>query len=142
MNKLKNAKHEFVLDPKLDADCIFVADLSLSRLLLMNDKRYPWVILVPKRKGISEIHYLPRKDQISLFRETTTIAEIIEDLFNPRKLNIAAIGNIVSQLHIHIIGRNENDPAWPAPVWGHSAAVNYGRDESEELIDKLLAILT
>ena len=142
MNKLNNTKQEFALDPKLDADCIFITDLSLSRLLLMNDKRYPWVILVPKREEISEIHYLPAEDQISLFCEITSIAEIIEDLFVPKNLNIATIGNVVSQLHIHVIGRNENDPAWPDPVWGHSVAINYVTDEAEELIRKLLTKLT
>ena len=104
----------------------------------MNDRRYQWLILVPRRDDMREIHHLSSPDQTSLFEEITRVSELLETEFNPTKMNIGALGNIVSQLHIHVIARNEGDPAWPGPVWGHSSAVAYASDEIEKLKEKLI----
>jgi diadenosine tetraphosphate (Ap4A) HIT family hydrolase len=128
----------FKLDFRLAADCHLVTDLALSRVLLMNDRRYQWLILVPRRDDMREIHHLSSLDQASLYEEITRVSELLEAEFNPTKMNIGALGNIVSQLHIHVIARNEGDPAWPGPVWGHSSAVAYASDDIEKLIEKLI----
>jgi len=127
----------FVLDPRLYEDCIEITNLKLSKMLLMNDCRYNWLILVPRREKISEIHHLNTIEQQLLFDEITRTAEFLEKEFCPTKINIGAIGNIVSQLHIHIVARNEGDPAWPNPVWGHSLSVAYDKDIAKELVGKI-----
>jgi len=130
-------KITFVLDPRLYEDCIEITNLKLSKMLLMNDCRYNWLILVPRREKISEIHHLNTIEQQLLFDEITRTAEFLEKEFCPTKINIGAIGNIVSQLHIHIVARNEGDPAWPNPVWGHSLSVAYDKDIAKELVGKI-----
>ncbi len=104
----------------------------------MNDSRYPWLILVPRRPAISEIHHLPTTDQQSLFTEIIKVAEFLEEEFKPAKINIGAIGNIVPQLHVHIVSREFNDPAWPDPVWGHSPQVPYQKREARKIIKKII----
>lgn len=131
----------FTLDPRLAADCHTVSDLSLSRVLLMNDARYPWLILVPRRAGVREIHHLSPEDQTTLFNEIITVSKLLEAEFTPHKMNVGALGNIVAQLHIHVIARNESDPAWPGPVWGHSAATLYSTTHAAELTKSLGAKL-
>ncbi|MGY8998640.1 MAG: HIT domain-containing protein [Rhodospirillales bacterium] len=123
----------FILDTRLANDCHKVTDLELSHVLLMNDERYPWLILVPRRKDIREIHHLSTHDRNLLFCEIIKVSEYLERKFQPIKLNIGALGNIVSQLHIHILARNANDAAWPGPVWGHSTAVPYSAIQLERL---------
>ena len=91
----------------------------------MNDSRYPWVILVPRVSGVSEIFELTQGDQFQLMRESSAVAKVMTQLFLPKKLNIAAIGNKVSQLHVHHVARSESDAVWPEPVWGRGAALNY-----------------
>ena len=137
MSKVEGQLFHFELDPRLANDCIEITDLNLSRMLLMDDIRYPWLILVPRRKAVSEIHHLTPKDQKYLFIEITKSAEFLEKEFQPSKINIGAIGNIVPQLHIHIIARNTNDPAWPNPVWGHSSPVNYDKDNASKILKKI-----
>jgi diadenosine tetraphosphate (Ap4A) HIT family hydrolase len=132
-----NKENEFSLDPRLVADTHNIIDLPLSRILLMNDQRYPWVILVPRRLKILEIHHLSDEDQISLYSEINCAARLLETEFKPKKLNIGAIGNIVPQLHIHIVARNEKDPAWPGPVWGHSVAIAYSKNKKGQILDRL-----
>ncbi|MEE3000082.1 MAG: HIT family protein [Pseudomonadota bacterium] len=127
----------FVLDPRLYEDCIEITNLKLSKMLLMNDCRYNWLILVPRREKISEIHHLNTIEQQLLFDEITRTAEFLEKEFCPTKINIGAIGNIVSQLHIHIVARNAGDPAWPNPVWGHSRSVAYDKDIAKKLVGKI-----
>ena len=127
----------FILDPILAKDCMEIIDLEVSKLLLMNDSRYPWLILVPRRTAISEINHLPTKDQQSLFTETIKVAEFLEEEFQPAKINIGAIGNIVPQLHVHIISREFNDPAWPHPVWGHGPQVPYQNGEARKIAKKI-----
>ena len=114
-----------------------ITDLVLSKMLLMNDSRYRWLILVPRREAITEIHHLPAEDQQCLFTEITTVSEFLEKEFKQEKINIGAIGNIVPQLHIHIVTRQINDPAWPDPVWGHSPQVPYQKREALKIIEKI-----
>jgi diadenosine tetraphosphate (Ap4A) HIT family hydrolase len=111
-------------------------------MLLMNDSRYPWLILVPRRVAITEIHHLPAKEQQYLYTEITKTAEFLEEEFQLTKINIGALGNIVPQLHIHIVGRTSSDPAWPNPVWGHSPQVPYQKRESHKIIKKIITNFT
>lgn len=110
--------NDFELHPRLAADTVEITRLPLCRVLLMNDANYPWVILVPERTGIREIHELSETGQIQLIKESSHVSRVMSQLFNPEKMNIAALGNVVPQLHIHHIARFEHDPAWPRPVWG------------------------
>jgi diadenosine tetraphosphate (Ap4A) HIT family hydrolase len=115
----------FRLDARLAADCIRVGCLHLSELLLYNDARYPWFVLVPRRVAITEIFELDAPDQQQLCRESARLSQFMKTRFHADKLNIGALGNIVPQLHVHHIARYRGDPAWPGPVWGHSAAESY-----------------
>ena len=94
-------------------------------MLLFNDFRYPWLILVPKKPGLKEIDDLSRDDRILLAEDTYVAARVIRELYSPLKLNIGSLGNVVRQLHVHVVGRSECDPAWPGPVWGHSPREPY-----------------
>jgi diadenosine tetraphosphate (Ap4A) HIT family hydrolase len=134
--------NSFELHPRLAADTAFVTDLDLSKLLLLNDSQYPWTLLVPRRPDIKEAHHLSDADQQQLLRESNMLCKVMEELFNPHKLNVAAIGNVVPQLHIHHIARFETDPAWPAPVWGALPAVPYSSDEKEQLVQRIKAAVT
>jgi diadenosine tetraphosphate (Ap4A) HIT family hydrolase len=115
----------FELDPRLAADTVEIGTLDLCRVLLMNDVRYPWLILVPGKPDLAEIGDLDRDDRLLLMDEIETASAALAGLYNPIKMNVGALGNIVRQLHIHIVGRAECDPAWPGPVWGHSPADAY-----------------
>lgn len=122
----------FQLDARLAQDTTPVTSFALSRVLLMNDARYPWLILVPARDGLSELHDLNASDQALLNDESIRVSRAMTELFTPKKINVGALGNIVRQLHIHIVARRTDDPAWPGPVWGHSPAVPY---TVEQLVD-------
>jgi len=124
----------FVLHPRLEADTAFIADWPLCRLLLMNDARYPWLILVPRRPGVVEMMDLVTDDRALLLNEMMRAGEIIRGLPQVTKLNIGALGNVVPQLHVHIVGRHPGDPAWPGPVWGHSPAAPYEAQNQDRLI--------
>ncbi|WP_305907150.1 HIT family protein [Methylomarinum sp. Ch1-1] len=124
----------FQLHPRLEQDCIEIGRLSLSRLLLMNDSQYPWCILVPEREDISEIYQLSPTDQQQLQQESCLLSKTLAEIYNADKMNIAAIGNMVPQLHIHHIVRYRNDRAWPAPVWGQFDAIPYGKKQLKEQI--------
>lgn len=115
----------FALDPRLQKDTCGLGDFPLCRLLLLNDCSYPWFILVPRRAGISEIHHLSEADRAQLWCESMQLSFWMESAYNFTKLNVAALGNIVSQLHLHHIGRSPGDPTWPGPVWGQHPAVAY-----------------
>ncbi|WP_395828515.1 HIT domain-containing protein, partial [Elstera sp.] len=119
------ATGEFSLDSRLAQDTVPVAALALCTVLLMKDARFPWLILVPGRAGAVEILDLSPGDQARLGAEITQCAEILRAVATPLKLNIGALGNIVRQLHVHIVARNEGDAAWPGPVWGSGAAAPY-----------------
>lgn len=132
----------FELHPRLAADTAFVLDGPLSRVLLMNDAHYPWVILVPRRPGIREIYELEPAEQQTLLRESSVLGRTLMELFGGDKLNIAALGNLVPQLHVHHVVRRRDDPAWPAPVWGKLPAQPYGEAVMAERLSSLRAQLT
>lgn len=115
----------FKLHPCLEQDCIAIGRFELCRLLMMNDSLYPWFILVPERADLQEIYQLSKADRELLTEESSYLAENLAELYKADKMNIAAIGNRVPQLHIHHIVRYQVDKAWPAPVWGKFAAVPY-----------------
>lgn len=127
----------FQLHPQLQQDCIRLGRLELCRLLLMNDSQYPWFILVPEIGDIREIYQLSPTHRSLLQEESCQIAERLARLFNADKMNVAAIGNLVPQLHIHHIVRYRSDKAWPAPVWGKFDAVPYTEHQLEELLPKI-----
>ena len=122
----------FTLHPTLTRDTVEVTRLPLCRVLLMKDSRFPWLILVPERDGARAIHDLPPADRATLIEEIAQASQILERLFHPDKLNVGALGNIVPQLHVHVVARTVGDPAWPGPVWGSGAAMLYGAAELEE----------
>ncbi len=124
----------FKLNERLDNDTIEICDLSLCKVLLMNDSNYPWLILVPQINGLTELHQIPENRQGDLWKDIANASEILENLFSPKSLNVAALGNVVSQLHIHVVARFEDDPTWPGPIWGQAPAVPYSDDEREILI--------
>lgn len=131
----------FVLDQRLLQDTVPVGDFPLSRLLLSNDSQYPWFILVPRRADISEVFQLSEADQAQLWSETNSLSQTLLRLFNADKMNVAALGNVVSQLHMHVIVRHKTDVAWPAPVWGKHPAVPYSADQSAAIIARLKDVL-
>ena len=131
-----------ILHERLQADCFVVCKLSLSLLLLRNDCNYPWFILVPQRAAVREIYQLSDTDQQQLMRESSALAACIETEFKADKINIAALGNVVPQLHIHHIVRYHTDAAWPDPVWGKMPEVAYDRQQAEQLCTRVSGLLT
>lgn len=125
----------FKLHAQLEKDCIELGQFELCTLLLMNDSSYPWFILVPERENISEIYELSDEDQLLLSKESNFLALILKNYFYADKINIAALGNVVPQLHIHHIARYHEDRSWPAPVWGKHEAVQYTEDELNKILD-------
>jgi diadenosine tetraphosphate (Ap4A) HIT family hydrolase len=119
----------FTIHNKLQADTIEILSLALSRVLLMNDSSFPWLILVPAREDISEIYELGQGDRSVLIEEVALASGILRDLYMPDKINLGALGNLVPQLHIHLIGRFMTDRAWPGPVWGAGTARPYQEKE-------------
>jgi len=124
----------FTLDPRLQQDTLYIAEFSLCKVLLMNDARYPWVILVPKITGLTEIFELDEAGQQQLMVESNFVAEKLKKIVQSDKMNVAALGNVVSQLHIHHVARFIQDDAWPAPVWGKGEAIAYTPAESDAVI--------
>ena len=131
----------FTLDARLAADALPVGRFGLSRLLLMNDATYPWLILVPERPAISEIFDLAPADLESLAAETALVGRMLKALVAADKINVAALGNVVPQLHVHVIARFVADPAWPGPIWGRVPARAYTVDEAAPLVDKISGAL-
>jgi diadenosine tetraphosphate (Ap4A) HIT family hydrolase len=132
---------EFELDPRLAADTFLVGETPLCLLLLMNDARYPWLILVPRRGDITEPFELGEADQAQLWQESMRLGEAMKAHFAADKLNIAALGNQVAQLHVHHIARFHVDAAWPGPVWGVGSAVPYGDAARDALMGELRGVL-
>jgi len=116
---------KFTLHHRLQEDTTEIIHLELSRVLLMNDSSFPWLILVPERQGVQEVYELSIEDRSVLIEEIAVASEIIQRLYFPDKINIGALGNLVPQLHIHVIGRFRTDRAWPGPVWGTGPARPY-----------------
>ncbi|MDO8289126.1 MAG: HIT domain-containing protein [Parvibaculum sp.] len=130
--------HElFRLHERLAADTWTIKDLALSRVLLMNDKRYPWLILVPRRDDLRDFHDVAEADKAALHAEIDHASAVLKELTGAFKINVAAIGNMVPQLHVHVIARFEEDAVWPKPVWGLGEAVPYSPSEVGSLIEKL-----
>ena len=132
----------FNLDSRLQQDCIVIGDFPLCRLLLMNDAQFPWFILVPRRADVSELFQLDAADQQLLWQETTALAQVLKDSFAADKMNVAAIGNVVSQLHMHVIVRRRSDALWPAPVWGKLPAQPYDVERLAQIGSQLRQVLS
>lgn len=124
----------FTLHPQLESDTLFIKDFPISRVLLMNDSRVPWFILVPRRMNMTEIYQLNFEEQLQLLKEINIIAKWAHHFFAADKMNIAALGNSVAQLHIHVIARHKQDFAWPKPVWGLGEREIYTSQAAEQLI--------
>ena len=127
----------FQLHPRLKQDCISIGRFDLCQLLMMNDSHYPWFILVPEKADIKEIYQLAKPDQHTLLEESSYLAENLAALYKADKMNIAAIGNLVPQLHIHHIVRYQSDKAWPDPVWGKFAAIPYTQQQIADNITRI-----
>ncbi len=126
------------LHPQLKKDCIQLGEFTLCSLLLLNDANYPWFILLPNRVGITEMHHLSEIDQQQLMTESMFFSQCLEQVFQADKLNIAALGNVVPQLHIHHIARFTTDACWPAPVWGAVSTISYNEAQLKNIKKQLL----
>lgn len=127
----------FELDRRLEADSEPLLWLGLCEMRLMNDRRWPWVVLVPQRAGIEELHELTPLDQAMLTFETNLVAQGLKQVTGCTKINVAALGNVVRQLHVHVVARNEGDPGWPGPVWGHGQREPYPRTDMHQFKERL-----
>ena len=134
---MKQAAPGWQLHPQLAADTHPLASLALCELRLMDDANYPWLVLVPRVAGARELIDLQGEQRHRLADEIDSAAHALRTVFRPRKLNVAALGNVVPQLHVHVIARFEEDPAWPAPVWGRVAARPYTPEQLVERIARL-----
>ncbi len=131
------ASSSWTLHPQLATDTVTVGDLPLARALLAKDANYPWLILVPRRAGVSELIDLEENEQVQLLGEIAACAEALRKIVPCDKLNIAALGNVVAQLHVHVIARTKNDAAWPKPVWGAAEPHAYDTQEMDALLRRL-----
>jgi diadenosine tetraphosphate (Ap4A) HIT family hydrolase len=135
----------FTLHPQLSNDCIVLVDLPLSRLLLCNDSTFPWFILVPRLNDVQDIYQLGWQDQQQLLNESSLLSELLIQEFSGDKMNVAALGNVVPQLHVHHIVRFKDDPCWPKPIWGQLPLKPYKEAElatiQQRLIPKLATLL-
>ncbi len=127
----------FTLHPRLEQDTFLIKKLEISQLRLMNDSRYPWVMLVPERPDVTDLHHLSGTDYAAVMQEIREVSIRMEDLFSPFKMNMGALGNLVPQLHIHIIARDKEDDAWPGPVWGVGEARPYTEPAKNSLLEKI-----
>lgn len=136
-----NVASGFALDPKIAADSVGIATLALSDLRLMNDQRFPWLLLVPRRAGAVEMIDLEKPDRAALFEEITAVSAALRTVTRCDKLNVAALGNQVRQLHVHVVARFAGDAAWPGPVWGMGLAVAYEAGRRDRLIASIRSAL-
>lgn len=127
----------FTLAPQLQKDTYTIGHFPLCKLLINRDKTFPWFILVPQVAHISELHHLTEVQQNQFIKESSLVAESLSHLFDADKLNIAALGNVVKQLHIHHIVRYKNDDAWPAPIWGQQKEIYYSQQEIDAITKKV-----
>lgn len=128
----------FTLDPRLAKDSMLISRLGLCELRLINDARWPWLILVPQRAGIVEFFDLTPLDQTMLTFETSLVAEALKKAANCDKINLGTLGNVVEQFHYHLVARNKGDANWPGPVWGHGKAIPWNEPARDILIENLL----
>jgi diadenosine tetraphosphate (Ap4A) HIT family hydrolase len=126
----------FALDSRLAAATLPVGDLALSSVLLQNDSRFPWLVLVPRRPGLVELTDLGDADYRTLADEIRLATRVMLALAKPDKVNMAALGNVVPQMHVHVVGRFRSDPAWPGPVWGFGTAAPYPHHASAALVER------
>lgn len=138
---LPGLKAGFTLDARLEADSEQLMWLGLCELRVMNDRRWPWLLLVPQRPGAEEIHDMTPLDQAMLTFETNMVAQALKKVTGCTKINTGALGNIVRQLHIHVIARSEHDPGWPGPVWGHGLREPYQRSDLYRFAETIRAAL-
>ena len=129
---------EFVLDKRLAAVTVHAVDLPVSRVLVMDDARYPWLVLVPRRAHLTELYELDPTDRVMFTEEMTMAASQLKTLTKCHKINVANLGNNVPQLHIHVIARNPGDAAWPGPVWGQGEAVPYEPKALEDFVQAVV----
>lgn len=127
----------FQLHERLSADTYTVKDLPLCRLLLMDDRRFPWTILVPRRTGLRDFHDVAKADKEAFLGEIDAVSRVLKDITGAVKMNVAALGNMVPQLHVHVIARFEKDVCWPRPVWGEGQAEPYAPEDARLLIESL-----
>ncbi|HXH03618.1 MAG TPA: HIT family protein [Candidatus Competibacteraceae bacterium] len=127
----------FTLHPRLAQDSLPVADLPLCQVRLMNDARFPWLLLVPRRDGLRELHQLDAGERVRLIEEIALVSRVLELVYRPDKLNIGALGNLVPQLHVHVVARFQSDAAWPGPVWGSGAAHPYPAERLAQTLERL-----
>ena len=132
---------DFVLHPKLAADTFHLGDFPLCRLLMLDDAQYPWFILVPRRPELREIHGMAPDDRLTFWNESAEFSETVMAAFSGEKLNVAALGNMVPQLHIHHIVRFSHDPAWPAPVWGAHPPNPFSPVALKERVEQIVTAL-
>ncbi len=132
----------FALHPRLAADTIPVGDLPLCRVLLMRDARFPWLVLVPRREDLTEFVDLDALERTVLMEEIALASHALRRETGAEKLNVGALGNIVAQLHVHVVARFAADPAWPGPVWGSGTAVPYSDDAAQTLVSRIGAALS
>jgi diadenosine tetraphosphate (Ap4A) HIT family hydrolase len=130
----------FTLHPALARDTVEVARLPLCRVLLMRDRRFPWLILVPEREAVREIHELAADDRSRLIEEIARASRVLSGLVRPDKVNVGALGNVVPQLHVHVVARFAADAAWPGPVWGSGVAQPYPEEDLAALRARLAAV--
>ncbi|MGE0651820.1 MAG: HIT domain-containing protein [Alphaproteobacteria bacterium] len=131
----------FRIDRRLAADTLSVGSLELSRVLLMNDSRFPWLVLVPEREDLTELTDLAPADRATLMEEIAIASGALQAVARPDKINVGALGNIVGQLHVHVVARREGDAAWPGPVWGAGTAVPYGSGKEAHILSGLRAAM-
>lgn len=131
----------FALHARLAADTAVVADWGLSRVLLMEDARFPWLILVPRRAGLVELHDLKHAEGLVLIEEIKRASAGLKALTGAAKINVGALGNLVPQLHVHVVARSAGDAAWPGPVWGQGTAVPYADEARRALLEKMATAL-
>ena len=129
---------EFQLHERLARDLIFINDLKLSRLMVLPDKENPWCVLIPRRQGLTELHHLNTQDQSQILHEINFVSQIFEKAFAPDKINVASLGNMVNQLHFHVIARYRDDRAWPGAIWGTQPL----QDRKFDVKDVMLASVT
>ncbi|WP_035691068.1 HIT domain-containing protein [Azospirillum halopraeferens] len=127
----------FRLNERLAGDTVPLGVSPLCRVLLMDNRHWPWLILVPERPDVRELHHLDAPDRVRLIEEISFVSKVLEDVSRPDKLNVGALGNVVPQLHVHVIARRRDDPAWPGPVWGSGHADRYPAGERDAWTQRL-----
>jgi diadenosine tetraphosphate (Ap4A) HIT family hydrolase len=138
---LPGQQRGFELDRRLNADSVPLLWLGLCELRIMDDRRWPWLILVPQRPGMVEVHDMTPLDQTMLVFESNMVAQALKTVTNCTKINTGTLGNIVRQLHVHVVARNEGDPGWPGPVWGHGAREPYRPEDRHAFADSIKSAL-